>query len=185
MTVKTIQMAKGVVETKLKGVYVVEPLRFGDERGFFEQGWSLKDLPGWESASIVQSNVSFNTRAGTLRGMHYQEAPHAQGKVVRCTRGAIYDAVIDLRPGSPTFKEWVGVELTAENRLTLFVPAGFAHGYQTLVDDTEVHYLVTAYYAPESARGVRWDDPAFGVEWPHADPRVMAERDRDYTDFES
>jgi dTDP-4-dehydrorhamnose 3,5-epimerase len=172
-----------VNETKLKGAYVVEPRRFEDARGFFARSWSLSELPGWERVAVVESNVSFNPRRGTLRGMHYQEAPHGQAKIVRCTRGSIYDAVIDLRPDSPTFKQWVGVELSAENRLTLCVPAEFAHGFQTLEDDTEVFYLVSNYYAPDAARGVRWDDPAFGVEWPEAARRVMADRDRDYPDF--
>jgi len=170
-------------ETKLKGAFVVAPARFDDARGFFARSWSLRDLPGWEQVSIVESNVSYNRRAGTLRGMHYQAAPHAQAKIVRCTRGAVFDVIIDLRPRSATFKQWVGVELSAENRLTLCVPGGFAHGFQTLEDDTEIFYLVSDYYAPAASRGVRWDDPAFGVEWPPARERVMADRDREYTDF--
>jgi dTDP-4-dehydrorhamnose 3,5-epimerase len=174
---------EGARETKLKGAYVVEPLRFEDERGFFARSWSLKDLPGWERVAVVESNVSFNRRKGTLRGMHYQAAPHGQAKLVRCTRGAIYDVIVDLRPDSPTFREWVGVELSAENRLTLCVPAEFAHGFQTLADDTELFYLVSDYYAPQCYRGARWNDPAFGIEWPHADERVMTRRDREYPDF--
>lgn len=173
-----------VKETKLRGAYVVEPRRYDDERGFFAKSWSLQEMPGWERVTPVESNVSFNLRRGTLRGMHYQEAPHGQAKMVRCTRGSIYDVVIDLRPDSPTFRQWVGVELSAENRLTLCVPAEFAHGFQTLEDETEVFYLVSGYYAPEAGRGVRWDDPAFGIEWPEAPGgRVMADRDRDYPDF--
>jgi dTDP-4-dehydrorhamnose 3,5-epimerase len=174
-----------VNETKLKGAYVVGPRRFEDARGFFARSWSLKELPGWEHVVPVESNVSFNLRRGTLRGMHYQAAPHGQAKIVRCTRGSIYDVVIDLRPASPTFRQWVGVELSAENRLTLCAPAEFAHGFQTLEDDTEVFYLVSNYYAPDASRGVRWDDPAFGIEWPPADARVMVDRDRDYPDFAS
>jgi dTDP-4-dehydrorhamnose 3,5-epimerase len=173
-----------VCETKLEGAFVVEPMRFDDERGFFVRSWSLKELPGWERVSVVESNVSFNRRSGTLRGMHYQAEPRAQAKLVRCTRGSVYDVIIDLRDGSPTFKEWVAVELSAENRLTLCVPRGFAHGFQTLEDETELFYLVSDTYAPECSRGVRWDDPAFRVEWPHAEERVMAERDRQYPDFE-
>ena len=172
-----------VKETKLKGAYVVEPERFDDARGFFAQSWSLRRLPGWEQVVLVESNVSFNLRRGTLRGMHYQEAPHGQAKVVRCTRGSIYDVVIDLRPDSPTYRRWVGVELSAANRRTLFVPAEFAHGFQTLEDETEVFYLVSNYYAPDAQRGVRWDDPAFGIEWPEAAERVMKDVDRDYPDF--
>jgi dTDP-4-dehydrorhamnose 3,5-epimerase len=174
-----------VNETGLKGAYVVEPQRFEDARGFLARSWSLKELPGWEGVAVVESNVSFNLRRGTLRGMHYQAAPHGQAKIVRCTRGSIYDVVIDLRPDSPTFRRWVGVELTARNRLTLCVPAEFAHGFQTLEDETEVFYLVSNYYAPDAARGVRWNDPAFRIEWPEApaEGRVMADRDRDYADF--
>jgi dTDP-4-dehydrorhamnose 3,5-epimerase len=172
-----------LTEMKLKGAHVADPLRFDDERGFFARSWSLKDVPGWESVSIVESNVSHNKRRGTLRGMHYQAAPHAQAKIIRCTRGAIFDVIIDLRPDSPTFKEWAAVRLSAENGLTLFVPAEFAHGFQTLEDDTEIFYLVSDAYAPAAQRGVRWDDPAFQIEWPHADARVMADRDMKYPDF--
>jgi dTDP-4-dehydrorhamnose 3,5-epimerase len=174
-----------VSETKLGGAFVVEPMCFDDERGFFARSWSLKDVPGWEQAPLVESNVSYNLRRGTLRGMHYQDEPRAQAKLVRCTRGRLYDVIIDLRADSPTFKEWVAVELSAENRLTLCVPRGFAHGFQTLEDETELFYLVSDVYAPECSRGVRWDDPAFRIEWPHADERLMAERDRRYKDFES
>ena len=175
-----------VNETGLEGAYVVEPRRFEDARGFFARSWSLKELPGWEQVTPVESNVSFNPRRGTLRGLHYQLAPHGQAKIVRCTRGSIYDVVIDLRPDSPTYRRWVGVELSAENRRTLFVPAEFAHGFQTLEDETEVFYLVSNYYAPDAARGVRWDDPAFRIEWPEAPGgRLMADRDRDYTDFQT
>jgi dTDP-4-dehydrorhamnose 3,5-epimerase len=173
-----------VNETGLKGAYVVAPERFDDARGFFARNWSLRELPGWEHVALVESNVSLSLRRGTLRGMHYQAAPHGQAKLVRCTRGSIYDVVIDLRPDSPTFRRWVGVELSAENRLTLCVPAEFAHGFQTLEDETEVFYLVSNYYAPDAGRGVRWDDPAFRIEWPDAPAgRVMADRDRDYPDF--
>ncbi len=170
-------------ETKLKGAYVVEPVTFEDARGFFARSWSLKDLPGWEAVAIVESNVSYNKSEATLRGLHYQAAPHGQAKMVRCTRGSIFDVMVDLRPHSPTFKQWVGVELSAENRLTLCIPAEFAHGFQTLEDDTEIFYLVSDYYAPQCYRGVRWDDPAFAIEWPHAKSRVMTDRDREYPDF--
>jgi dTDP-4-dehydrorhamnose 3,5-epimerase len=172
-----------VNETKLKGAYVVEPRRFEDARGFLARSWSLKEMPGWETVPVVESNVSFNLRRGTLRGMHYQAAPHGQAKIVRCTRGSIYDVVIDLRPASPTFKQWIGVELSAENRLTLCVPGDFAHGFQTLEDETEVFYLVSNFYAPDAQRGVRWNDPVFGIQWPEVPERVMADRDRDYPDF--
>jgi dTDP-4-dehydrorhamnose 3,5-epimerase len=172
-----------IAETKLAGAFLVEPLRFDDERGFFARSWSLRDLPGWDSVSLVESNVSYNKSRGTLRGMHYQCAPHQQAKIIRCTRGRVYDVIVDLRPDSHTFKEWVAFELSSENLRTLFVPEGFAHGFQTLEDDTEIFYLVSEYYAPASQRGVRWDDPAFRIEWPHAPRRVMADRDRVYPDF--
>jgi dTDP-4-dehydrorhamnose 3,5-epimerase len=130
----------------------------------------------------VQCNISFNKRKGTLRGMHYQDAPLEEAKLVRCTRGAIFDAIIDLRPNSATFKRHVSVVLSAENRRGLYVPEGFAHGFQTLEDNTEVFYQMSQFYAPECARGVRWNDPAFGIEWP-ADKRIIIERDQSYPDF--
>lgn len=173
-------------ETKLPGVFLVEPERFEDERGFFAQSWTQRDFEGRGlDARLVECNISYNKRRGTLRGMHFQTAPHAQGKLVRCTAGAIYDVAIDLRPTSPTFKQWMAAELTARNRLMLFVPEGFAHGYQTLEDETEVFYQVTDVYAPEYAGGVRWNDPAFGVRWPDVGERVINERDRTYPDFVS
>ncbi len=171
-------------ETKLGGAFVVEPERFEDERGFFARGWSRREFEerGLD-ARLVETNISFNRLRGTLRGMHFQSAPRAQSKLVRCTSGAIYDVIVDLRPESPTFKRWVGVELSAENRLMLFVPEGFAHGFQTLEDETEVFYQMSDYYAPETAGGVRWDDPAFGIEWPDAPARIINERDATYPDF--
>ena len=171
-------------ETELGGAFVVEPEMFEDERGFFARGWSRREFEerGLD-ARLVETNISFNRRRGTLRGMHFQSAPRAQAKLVRCTMGAIYDVVVDLRPESPTFKRWVGVELSADNRLMLFVPEGFAHGFQTLADETEVFYQMSEYYAPETAGGVRWDDPAFGIEWPDAPARIINERDANYPDF--
>lgn len=173
-------------ETKLKGAFVVEPDRFEDERGFFARSWSRREFEerGLD-ARLVECNVSFNLRRGTLRGMHFQVPPRAQAKLVRCTAGSIFDAVIDLRPDSPTFRQWVGVELSAQNRLMLFVPAGFAHGFQTLEDSTEVFYQMSEYFAPDCARGVRWDDPAFGIEWPEVAGRIINERDRSYPPFDA
>lgn len=170
-------------ETKLKGAFVVEPERFHDERGFFTRTWSIREFAerGLDTR-LVEVNVSFNDRKGTLRGMHYQAAPHGQTKLVRCTMGAIWDVILDLRPESPTFKEWFGVELTERNRLMLYVPAELAHGFQTLDDNTEVIYQMSAPYAPEAAHGVRWNDAAFGIQWPDA-PSVMSPRDRTYPDF--
>lgn len=171
------------VETELKGAFVIEPERLEDERGFFARTWDRQEFEkrGLDS-QLAQCSVSFNKSKATLRGMHYQAAPHEEAKLVRCTGGAIYDVVIDLRPDSPTFKQWVAVELTAENMLMLYVPRGFAHGFQTLQDNTEVFYQISEFYAPESARGVRWDDPAFDIQWPQAEERVISARDRTFPD---
>lgn len=173
-------------ETKLKGAFLVEPERFEDERGFFARSWSPREFEAHGlSARLAECNISFNKRKGILRGMHFQTAPHAQAKLVRCTAGAIFDVAIDLRPESPTFKEWVGAELTASNRLMLYIPEGFAHGFQTLADETEVFYQMSEFYAPECASGVRWDDPAFRIEWPAEDARLIIARDAEYPDFVS
>ena len=171
-------------ETQLKGAFIIELEKFEDERGFFALSWSEKVFieRGLE-AKLLECNVSFNRKKGTLRGMHYQQAPYGQTKLVRCTMGAIYDVIIDLRPASPTMKQWVGVELTASNRLVLYIPEGFAHGFQTLADDTEILYQMSSVYVPESARGVRWNDPAFSINWPLA-VQVIGERDRLYQDFD-
>jgi dTDP-4-dehydrorhamnose 3,5-epimerase len=170
-------------ETQLKGAFIIELERFEDERGFFALSWSERVFAerGLD-AKLLECNVSFNRKKGTLRGMHYQQAPYGQAKLVRCTMGALYDIIIDLRPASPTLKQWVGVELTAANRLMLYVPEGFAHGFQTLADDTEILYQMSSMYVPESAHGVRWNDPAFNIEWPNA-VTMISERDRLYQDF--
>ncbi len=165
--------------TGIEGAFVLEPLV--DERAFFARAWCRDELQAHGlDAAIEQCNIAFNERAGTLRGLHFQRAPHSEVKIVRCTAGAVFDVVVDLRPTSITYLEWIAVELSAENRLALYVPAGLAHGYQTLVDATETFYLHTARYAPESAAGVPWDDPAFGIAWPEAEHRVMNERDRSW-----
>lgn len=170
-------------ETKLRGAFVVEPERFEDERGFFARTWSQKEFSEHGlDARMVECNVSFNKKKGTLRGMHFQAAPHGQAKLVRCTAGAIYDVIVDLRPDSSTFRQWTGVELTARNCRMLYVPEDFAHGFQTLEEDTEVFYQMSEYYAPQSSSGVRWNDPAFGIEWP-PDERTIIARDRAYPDF--
>jgi dTDP-4-dehydrorhamnose 3,5-epimerase len=170
-------------ETRLKGAFIIEPERFEDERGFFALSWSERVFAerGLES-TLVECNISFNRKKGTLRGMHYQQAPYGQAKLVRCTMGAIFDVIIDLRPSSPTVKQWVGVELTAVNRLMLYIPDGFAHGFQTLADNTEVSYQMSEVYNPESARGVRWDDPTFNIGWP-LKVMVIAERDDSYSSY--
>lgn len=173
-------------ETKLKRAYLVEPERFEDERGFFARSWSPREFEAHGlDARLAECNISFNKKRGILRGMHFQTAPRAQAKLVRCTAGAIYDVAIDLRPASPTFKQWVGAELSASNRLMFFIPEGFAHGFQTLEDNTEVFYQMSEFYAPECAAGVRWNDPAFGIVWPDADARMIIARDAEYPDFTS
>lgn len=175
-----------ITETKLKGAFIIEPERFEDERGFFTKMWSEAEFAAAGiDVRFVESNLSFSRQRGTLRGMHFQTAPYAQAKLVRCTRGAIFDVGIDLRPDSPTFKQWVGAELSADNRRMLYLPGEFAHGFQTLEDETEVFYQVSAVYAPGNYGGVRWDDPAFGVAWPPAAERVIIARDRAYPDFEA
>jgi len=172
-------------ETEVRGAFIMELEKFEDDRGFFAHGWSPKELAehGLE-APLVESAISFNEKKGTLRGMHYQTSPHSQAKIVRCTMGSMYDVILDLRTGSPTFKQWVGLELSGSNRLMLYIPKGFAHGFQTLEDKTEVFYNMSDIYAPDSSRGVRWNDPAFGVLWPLPRNVIMNERDRSYADFD-
>lgn len=170
-------------ETKLAGAYIIEPERFTDERGFFARAFDQEAFAARGlNAAIVQCNISYNRLRGTLRGMHFQAAPHAETKLIRCTAGAIYDVLVDLRPNSATFCQWVGVELSADNRRLLYVPEGLAHGLQTLTDDTEVFYQMGAPYVAEAARGVRYSDPAFGIGWP-LPVTAIAARDRDYEDF--
>lgn len=171
------------LETKLKGAFEIDVEPRTDERGFFARTWCETEFKSYQlNPKVVQCNVSFNSRTGTLRGMHYQDWPHPEAKLVRCTRGALYDVILDLRIGSPTFKEWVGVVLTAENRKMLYVPEGCAHGFLTLENDTEVHYQMSEFYYPELARGVRWDDPAFQIVWPR-EVTVISDRDRTYPEF--
>ena len=167
-------------ETKLHGAFVIEPELIEDERGFFARTWSQTEfVQHGLNPRVVQTNLSFNQRRGTLRGMHFQAKPHEEAKVVCCTAGSIADVIVDLRPESPTFRQWIKVELSANNRLMLYVPESFAHGFQTLEDDTEVAYQISEYYHPESARGVRWDDPVFGIDWP-LEISVISERDRSH-----
>jgi dTDP-4-dehydrorhamnose 3,5-epimerase len=170
-------------ETKLKGACIIEIESREDERGFFARSWCEDEFKKHGlNPRLVQCNISFNKKRGTLRGMHYQVAPFAEAKVVRCTMGSIYDVIIDLRPDSPTFKQWVSVELTAENRRALYVPEDFAHGFQALSDNTEVFYQMSEFYHPECARGIRWNDPAFGIEW-FSVPCIISRQDNEYADF--
>ena len=171
-------------ETKLKGTYLIDPERIEDERGFFARTCCQREFESRGLCSqFVQCSISFNRIAGTLRGVHYEAPPHAEIKLVRCTAGSVYDVVVDLRPNSPTWRQWVAVELTADNRRMLYIPEGLAHGFQTLVDNTEVFYQISAFYHPEVARGVRWNDPGLGIVWPEAPRRVLSEHDANYPDF--
>ena len=168
---------------EIPGVFVVEPELHKDTRGFFARTWCEQEFKAHGlNARLAQCSVSFNAKRGTLRGMHYQVAPHEETKFVRCTHGAIFDVVLDLRPGSPKFRHHLGVELTAQNRQMLYVPEGVAHGFITLADASEVFYQMSEIWSPEHARGVRWNDPAFKIQWP-LKPEVIAERDANYPDF--
>ena len=170
-------------QTQLKGALIIEPERLIDERGFFARTWCKREfVDRGLHPDLVQCNISFNKKRGTLRGMHHQAAPHEEVKLVRCTAGAIYDVIIDLRPASPTFKAWLAVELTAENRKMLYIPGGVSHGFLTLKDDTEVFYQMSEFYVPECARGIRWNDPLFGVIWPN-EVSVISEKDKNYPDY--
>ena len=174
------------IETPLPGVWVIELEEIGDERGWFARTFDAEEFRARGlNPDVAQCNASFNARRGTLRGMHYQADPHGESKLVRCLRGAIFDVAVDLRPDAETYRDWHGVELSAENRRAFYIPAGLAHGFQTLTDETEVLYQMGNPYVPEAARGVRWDDPAFGIEWPEpAGERIVSERDRAYASLE-
>jgi dTDP-4-dehydrorhamnose 3,5-epimerase len=173
-------------ETDLPGAYAIDIDPRRDERGFFARAWCAEEFAQHDLVTrVAQANVSYNAHRGTLRGMHYQVPPHEEVKIVRCTRGAIYDVIVDLRPSSPTYRRWIGVELTAENRRMLYVPEGFAHGFQTLEDDTETFYQVSEFYAPGAERGLRWDDPAFGVEWPLPESPILSDKDRGWPDYQA
>jgi len=171
-------------ETELPGAYFIDLEPIEDPRGFFARAWSDHDLAerGLET-KVAQCNVSLTRRKGTVRGMHFQRSPHAEVKFVRCTRGKMHDVIVDLRPDSATFRRWISVELSEDNRRALYVPRGFAHGFQTLAHDTEVFYMISEPYAPEAAAGVKWDDPAFGIVWPLGDPTEISDKDRSWPNF--
>jgi len=170
-------------ETKLQGAYLLEPEKFEDQRGFFARSFSQAEFADYGlRTQFVEAGISFNLKKHTVRGMHFQAPPHAQAKLVRCTRGAIYDVMIDLRPESPTYKQWFAQTLTAENRLMLYIPENFAHGFETLEDNSELFYQLSAGYHPPSERGVRWNDPAFAIQWPETERIIINERDRTYPD---
>lgn len=168
------------VETRLKGAFVIKPERKEDARGFFARVWCQREFEAHGlNSQLAQCSVSFNKNKGTLRGMHRQEAPYPEAKTVRCTMGAIYDVILDLRPDSASFNQWIAVELTATNRWMLYIPGGMAHGFQTLEDNTEVFYQISEFYHPECESGLRWNDPAFEIKWPLA-VSMIAERDNTY-----
>lgn len=172
--------------TPIDGVYEVEPERIPDERGYFARTYCADEFAAAGLDPVIaQCSTSYNVRAGTLRGLHYQAAPHAESKLVRCTRGAVFDVAVDLRPDSPSYLRWHGIELSEANGVALFVPKGCAHGFQTLRDDSDVLYQISVAYEPGAGRGVRWDDPAFGIRWPEPPPggRTISERDAAYQDI--
>jgi len=172
-----------IVETKLKGAFLIELERLEDERGFFARAWCRREFEEYGlNPNLVQFSISFNRKKGTLRGMHYQAPPFEEDKLIRCTMGAIYDVIIDLRSGSETFMKWFAAELSAENRKMIYVPKGFAHGFQTLIDNTEVFYQTSEFHVPEAASGVRWNDPKFNIIWPINNP-TMSLRDKNFEDF--
>lgn len=172
-----------LIETKLKGAFIIELERLDDERGFFARTFCQREFKEHGlNPKIVQCNMSFNRKKGTLRGMHYQAFPYEEAKLIRCTKGAIYDVIVDLRSDSLTFKQWFAVDLTDENRRMLYIPGGFAHGFQTLDNNTEVFYLMSEFYHPECAKGIRWNDPTFRIEWRIENP-IISKRDLQYPDF--
>ena len=169
------------IETRLKGAFIIEPEKLKDERGFFARTFCQEEFKMHGlNPHFVQCSRSFNRKKGTLRGMHYQAPPHQEDKLVMCTKGAMYDVIIDLRSQSATCKQWIAVELTAENHKMIYVPKDFAHGFQTLENNTEVFYQISEFYYPERARGLKWDDPAFGIEWPIRNP-LLSDKDKSYT----
>lgn len=171
------------IETSLKGAYVIEMEKFDDSRGFFARAFCKNELSAIGlNCEIVQINNSFSHKKGTLRGMHYQLSPKSEEKIIRCITGSVYDVIIDLRKGSNTFCQWFGIELNAKNRKSLFVPKEFAHGYITLVNNTEILYLVTEFYSPKYERGIRWSDPAFNIDWA-AEPIIISDKDQNHPDF--
>lgn len=172
-------------ETALKGAYVIRLKKLEDARGYFARAWCCDEFERQGlNANMLQLNVGFSHSRGTVRGMHYQLPPHAEAKFIRCTRGSIYDVIVDLRKESPTFGRWLGQELTADNGLMLYAPEGFAHGYQTLQDDSEMYYFTTARYAPTAACGVRYDDPHLGINWP-LPVSLISEADRNWPGFQN
>lgn len=173
-------------ETKIAGTYLVEMERMRDERGFFARAWAVEEFEEMGLETVYPAvNFSSSLRKGTIRGLHYQKGPHEEAKFVRCVRGALYDVVVDLRPDSPTFQQWAGFEIRASDYQAIYVPAGCAHGIQTLEDDTEMLYMVSACHRPGAEGGIRWNDPYFGIEWPECDERIISEKDQGWPDYVS
>ena len=171
-------------KAKLQGVFIIEPEMLTDERGAFARTYCRKELEDRGlNANIAQCSTSLNTKKGTLRGMHFQTKPYSEAKLIRCTRGNIYDVIVDLRSDSPTFTKWIAVELSDENRKMVYVPEGFVHGFQTLTDNAEVFYQISQFYSPEHAGGFRWNDPSFNIDWP-PDHRIISSKDQSYPDFD-
>ncbi|MBD3291232.1 dTDP-4-dehydrorhamnose 3,5-epimerase [candidate division KSB1 bacterium] len=171
-------------ETELPGAFIIKPELMEDERGFFARTWCQREFREHGlNPNLAQCNISYNRKKGTLRGMHFQLPPHEEAKCVRCTKGTIYDVIIDLRSDSDTFMQWIAVELSEQNRKTLYIPEGFAHGFQTLTDDTEIFYQMSEFYAPGSAGGIRWNDPQFNIDW-KGEVSVISEKDKNLPDFD-
>ena len=173
------------VKTKLEGAFLIEPELVKDERGFFARLWCQKEFAQHGlNPDLTQISIAFNQKKGTIRGMHFQKSPYEESKLVRCTSGATYDVIIDLRPASKTYKQWVSVEITSKGYKMIYVPEGFAHGYQTLEDNTEVIYHMSQSFAPQYYSGVRWNDPAFNIKWPDTENKIISEKDKNYPDFQ-
>ncbi|MEX0686546.1 MAG: dTDP-4-dehydrorhamnose 3,5-epimerase [Balneolales bacterium] len=171
-------------KTAIEGAYKIILEKRGDERGFFARGYCEHEFKNQGIMfQIIQANIAYNPFRNTLRGLHYQIKPHGEKKLVRCVKGAIYDVIVDLRINSPSYMKWIGVELDAENRTMLYVPKGCAHGYQTLSDDSEIFYMVSAFYAPESERGINWSDPAFNIDWKKGGEMIISDKDKNWPEF--
>jgi len=171
-------------EIKLPGAFIIDIEKYEDDRGFFARAWCQNEFEAQGlNTHWVQANLGFSKKRGTIRGLHYQVAPHAEIKLIRCIRGAVYDVIVDLRPDSPTYKQWLGVELSADNHKMLYIPAGFAHGYQALEDESETFYQVSQFYAPGAEKGLRWNDPTFNIEWPITKNLILSEKDKNWPDY--
>ena len=172
------------IKTKLEGAFIIEPELVKDERGFFARLWCQKEFAKHGlNRNLAQISIAFNQKKGTVRGMHFQKSPYKEAKLVRCTSGAIYDVIIDLRPASKTYKQWVSVEITSKSYKMIYVPEGFAHGYQTLEDNTEVIYHMSEFFTPEYYSGVRWNDPVFNIKWPYTEKIIISDKDKSYPNF--